>query len=153
MSSVCPNDRIALIEDTLELRCSAPNHLPMRAAGKVTILQCLKSCLRVRPCRIIVGEVRGGEALTLLKALNTGQPGGLATVHSSSALGALTRLERLAAEGTRAARLQELVGEAVDIVLFVSAERDIARYPAGRRVQEVRAVHSFSKGKYQTEVL
>lgn len=156
MTELCPDDRPALIEDNLELRCAAPNSVSLLARDRVTILDCLKACLRLRPDRIIVGEVRGGEALTLLKALGTGQPGGLATVHASSAMGALTRLERLAAEADGAPRLRglrELIGETVQLVVFVAAERDTRRYPAGRRVQEILAVDGFVKGRYKMEVL
>jgi P-type conjugative transfer ATPase TrbB len=153
LTEECPHDRIAMIEDTLELRCCAPNHVPLHATAKVGMLRCLKACLRLRVDRLVVGEVRGAEALTLLKSWNTGHPGGLATVHATSAHGALTRLESLAAEATKTARLRELIGEAVHLIVFVAPERDTQRYPAGRRVQEIVAVHGFSKGKYHSEGL
>ena len=112
------------IEDTTELQCPVKNYLDLRAVGDVTMLDCLRACMRLKPTRIVVGEVRGGEAHTLLKAWNTGHPGGAATVHANDALSGLIRLESLVAEATSAPQ-QTLIAEAVDLVVFVDEESGI----------------------------
>src|SRR3546814_19535265 len=93
------NERVILIEDTRELQCAAPDVVALRTrAGIVAMADLVRSTLRLRPDRIIVGEVRGAEALDMLKAWNTGHPGGIATVPANSALSALYRLEHLVQE-------------------------------------------------------
>ena len=139
MAQVAPQDRILIIEDTLELQCDVRNHVQLKAFGNVTMLDCLKACMRLKPTRIVVGEVRGAEALTLLKSWNTGHPGGVATVHANDAQAGLKRLEALIAEAT-AAPSQTLIAEAVDLVVFIDEE---ARLTAGRKVREVMAVRGF----------
>lgn len=139
MAEVAPQDRILIIEDTLELQCDVRNHVQLKAFGNVTMLDCLKACMRLKPTRIVVGEVRGAEALTLLKSWNTGHPGGVATVHANDAQAGLKRLEALIAEAT-AAPSQTLIAEAVDLVVFIDEE---ARLAAGRKVREVMAVRGF----------
>lgn len=91
-----PNDRVLIIEDTNEIQCQAKNAVIMRTyeKAKVGMKELLRVCLRSRPDRILVGEVRGGEALDLLKAWNTGHPGGLATIHADSPVMGLERLEQ-----------------------------------------------------------
>ena len=92
-------DRVIILEDTVELQCAARDHVPLRTrAGVVSMAELVRSTLRLRPDRVIVGEVRGGEALDLLKAWGPGHPGGVATVHAGSAEGALFRLEQLILE-------------------------------------------------------
>jgi type IV secretion system protein VirB11 len=97
-------DRVVLIEDIAELQCAAADKLEMltkRTEPAVTMTDLVRDTLRLRPDRIIIGEVRDGSALDLLKAWNTGHPGGLATIHANSAAEALTRLEDLIGEVTR----------------------------------------------------
>lgn len=142
-----PNDRVISIEDTTELQCPVKNYLDLRAVGRVTMLDCLRACMRLKPTRIVVGEVRGPEAHTLLKAWNTGHPGGAATVHANDALSGLTRLESLIAEATQAPQ-QQLIAEAVDVVIFVDEE---ASLEAGRKVREVLLVTGYRDGRYQVE--
>src|SRR6185437_1595062 len=85
-------DRIVLIEDTRELQCSAPNLVALRTKdGVASLSDLVRSALRLRPDRIPIGEVRGAEALDLLKAWGTGHPGGVGTLHAGSAIGALRR--------------------------------------------------------------
>jgi len=92
-------DRIVLIEDTRELQCTAPNLVALRTKdGVASLSDLVRSSLRLRPDRIPIGEVRGAEALDLLKAWGTGHPGGIGTIHAGSALGALRRLEQLIQE-------------------------------------------------------
>jgi type IV secretion system protein VirB11 len=80
-----PGHRLVIIEDTPEIQCAAKNAVVMRATDTVDMQRLLKATMRLRPDRIIVGEVRGGEALSLLKAWNTGHPGGVCTVHANYA--------------------------------------------------------------------
>jgi type IV secretion system protein VirB11 len=148
-ATLAPNDRIISIEDTTELQCAAPNYVDLRAVGAVTMLDCLRACLRLKPTRIVVGEVRGPEAHALLKAWNTGHPGGVATVHANDALSGLIRLESLVAEATSAPQ-QKLIAEAVDLVVFIDEEPDL---PAGRKVREVVQVLGHEDGRYVVEFL
>lgn len=93
------DDRVVLIEDTRELQCAAPNLVALRTKDNVASLSDLvRSSLRLRPDRIPIGEVRGSEALDLLKAWGTGHPGGIGTIHAGTALGALRRMEQLIQE-------------------------------------------------------
>jgi len=149
LASLTPNDRVISIEDTTELQCPAENYLDLRAVGNVTMLDCLRACMRLKPTRIIVGEVRGAEAHTLLKAWNTGHPGGLATVHANDALSGLIRLESLVAEAT-AAPQQTLIAEAVDLVIFIDEEASLR---AGRKVRELLFVTGYANGQYVVEHL
>ena len=147
VSKLTPHDRIISIEDTTELQCAVKNYLDLRAVGNVTMLDCLRACMRLKPTRIVVGEVRGGEAHTLLKAWNTGHPGGMATIHANDALSGLFRLESLVAEATSAPQ-QTLIAEAVDLVIFIDEEPDL---PAGRKVRELLLVTGYSNGNYLVE--
>ncbi len=147
LAQLTPHDRVISIEDTTELQCPVKNYLDLRAVGSVTMLECLRACMRLKPTRIVVGEVRGAEAHTLLKAWNTGHPGGAATVHANDALSGLIRLESLVAEATSAPQ-QTLIAEAVDLVVFVDEESSVK---AGRKVREVLLVTGYSNGNYQVE--
>lgn len=143
ISEVTPQHRIIIIEDTQEIQCAQKNKIIMRTSEDVTMNMLLRSSMRSRPDRIIVGEVRGGEALTLIKSWNTGHPGGLATVHANSAVAALTRLEQLMAEATSAS-MKTLIGEAVDIVVFME------RTNTGRKISEMIEVSGTKDGDYIT---
>jgi type IV secretion system protein VirB11 len=147
LSILTPQDRVISIEDTTELQCPVKNYLDLRAVGNVTMLDCLRACMRLKPTRIVVGEVRGTEAHTLLKAWNTGHPGGAATVHADDALKGLIRFESLVAEATNAPQ-QQLIAEAVDLVIFVDEETSLK---AGRKVREVLLVHGHREGRYEVE--
>ena len=127
--------RIVIIEDTREIVCNAPNTVNMLTDPDTDIdmTRLLKLTLRYRPDRIFVGEVRDGAALALLKAWNTGHPGGLATLHANNPQAALTRLDQLCQEvGVPSQML--LIHEAVDLVLQI--QRDPTS-PAGRRITHV----------------
>ena len=147
LAQLTPRDRVISIEDTTELQCPAENYLDLRATGEVTMLDCLRATMRLKPTRIVVGEVRGAEAHTLLKAWNTGHPGGIATVHANDAVSGLIRLESLVAEATNAPQ-QSLIAEAVNVVIFIDEEPDLA---AGRKVREVLLVNGYSGGSYRVE--
>ncbi|MFZ5619330.1 MAG: P-type conjugative transfer ATPase TrbB [Pseudomonadota bacterium] len=135
-------DRIVILEDTRELRCDARDVVALRTSPTVSLEALVRSTMRLRPDRIIVGEVRGGEALDLLKAWNTGHPGGIATVHANSAAAALTRLEQLIGERTTHIPCQ-LIADAIDLVVFIS------RGPGGRRVEEILRVEGFDHNGYR----
>jgi Flp pilus assembly CpaF family ATPase len=147
LAALAPQDRVISIEDTTELQCPVANYLDLRAAGSITMLECLRACMRLKPTRIVVGEVRGAEAHALLKAWNTGHPGGMATLHANDATSGLIRLESLVAEATSAPQ-QTLIAEAVDLVVFIDEAPAI---PGGRKVREVLLVRGYSDGKYSTE--
>ncbi|HVA13766.1 MAG TPA: P-type conjugative transfer ATPase TrbB [Stellaceae bacterium] len=113
------DERVILIEDTRELQCAASDCVALRTkAGVVSMADLVRSTLRLRPDRIIVGEVRGAEALDMLKAWNTGHPGGIATVHANSARAALYRLEQLIQESVVTVP-RRLIAEAIDLVVFI----------------------------------
>ncbi|MES2450726.1 MAG: P-type conjugative transfer ATPase TrbB [Pseudomonadota bacterium] len=120
------DERVILIEDTRELQSPARDTVALRTRpGAVTMGDLVRSTLRLRPDRIIVGEVRGGEALDMLKAWNTGHPGGIATVHANSAASALYRIEQLIQEAVVTVP-RRLVAEAIDMIVFI-AGRGTAR--------------------------
>jgi len=146
------DERVILIEDTRELQCAARDVVALRTrtpagsgAGAVTMADLVRSTLRLRPDRIIVGEVRGREALDMLKAWNTGHPGGIATVHANSAAASLSRLEQLVQEITVTVP-RALIAEAIDVVIFI-AGRGLAR-----RVETVARVAGLcADGSYALE--
>jgi type IV secretion system protein VirB11 len=141
-------ERVILIEDTRELQCAAPDCVALRTKpGVVSLADLVRSTLRLRPDRIIVGEVRGPEALDLLKAWNTGHPGGIATVHANSARAALYRLEQLIQETVMAVP-RRLIAEAIDYVVFIQG-RGLAR-----RVEAIAEVTGLdANGDYQVTEL
>ncbi len=141
--SSAPQDRMVILEDTAEIRCTAENAVALHTSDTVDMARLLKSTMRLRPDRIIVGEVRDGAALTLLKAWNTGHPGGVTTIHSNSTLSALRRLEQLTAEVSQQP-MHAVIGEAVDVVI------SIERAGKSRRVRDVMRVNGFNGSHYQT---
>lgn len=125
--------RILILEDTAELQCAGADVVQLltkRSAPPVTMRDLVQMTLRLRPDRVVVGEVRDAAALEVLKAWNTGHPGGLLTIHANSARDALLRLEDLCMEAGLAAP-QRLIQSAVDVVVFM------ARTPNGRRIVEI----------------
>ncbi|ESY01372.1 conjugal transfer protein TrbB [Mesorhizobium sp. LNJC405B00] len=120
-------DRVVLIEDTRELQCAAPNLVALRTRdGVASLSDLVKSSLRLRPDRIPIGEVRGAEALDLLKAWGTGHPGGIGTIHASSALGALLRLEQLVQEAVVTVP-RALIAETIDVVAILAGRGSARR--------------------------
>ena len=143
MAVLCPEHRLVLIEDTRELQVLSPNYVAYRATELQPPPYCLSTAMRDRPDRVIIGEARGPEALQIIKAWNTGHPGGAATIHANNARAGLTRLEQLCREATEAPQ-QAAIGSAVDIIVF------IAKTPEGRRVKEIIRVHGWDGAKYVT---
>lgn len=139
-----PEDRLVILEDTAEIQCAAQNAVLLHTSDTIDMARLLKSTMRLRPDRIVVGEVRDSAALTLLKAWNTGHPGGVATIHSNTAMSALRRLEQLTAEASQQP-MHEVIGEAVDLVI------SIERTPRGRLVRDIIQVERFINGQYEIE--
>jgi len=144
IATLCAGDRLVAIEDTMELQVTMRNSVLLRTSEQTNIQRLLRATMRLRPDRIVVGEVRGGEALTLLKSWNTGHPGGIATIHANSAEGGLVRLSQLIYEAAEARNLSEstvaaTIREAVDLVVFI--ERSAT--PAGRCVSEMMRIRDY----------
>lgn len=128
------DERVILIEDTRELQSPALDTVALRTrADTVTMGDLVRSTLRLRPDRIIVGEVRGGEALDMLKAWNTGHPGGIATVHANSAASALYRIEQLIQEAVVTVP-RRLIAEAIDMIVFIAGRGTARRIETIARV-------------------
>ncbi len=142
VTDLFPAERIVIFEDTVELQCVAKDYLALRTTPTVTLAQLVKSALRTSPNRIVVGEVRGSEALDLLDAWATGHPGGVATVHASSAEGALLRLDRLA-QRANVPPQHHLVAEAIHLIAVLEGSN------AGRRVADLVRVAGLDRaGRY-----
>ena len=130
-------DRVVLIEDTRELQCTAPNLVALRTNdGVATLSDLVRSSLRLRPDRIPVGEVRGAEALDLLKAWGTGHPGGIGTIHAGTALGALRRLEQLIQEAVITVP-RALIAETINVIAVLAGRG------ADRRLVELALVRGL----------
>ena len=128
-------DRVVIIEDTRELQCAAPNLVSMRTKdGVATLSDLVRSSLRLRPDRIPIGEVRGAEALDLLKAWGTGHPGGVGTIHAGSAIGALRRLEHLIQEAVVTVP-RALIAETIGLVAVLSGRGSARRLAELARVE------------------
>lgn len=136
-------DRVILLEDTVELKCLSDDHVPLRTKpGVASMADLVRSTLRFRPDRIVVGEVRGAEALDLLKAWGTGHPGGIATLHAGSAHGALVRLEQLIQEVVVTVP-RALIAEAVHVIVYIEGRG------GARRVREIVQVMGLDEGGYK----
>ncbi|ETR77828.1 conjugal transfer protein TrbB [Afipia sp. P52-10] len=128
------SDRVVLIEDTRELQCAAPNLVALRTKdGVASLSDLVRSSLRLRPDRIPIGEVRGSEALDLLKAWGTGHPGGIGTIHAGSAIGALRRLEQLIQEAVITVP-RALIAETIDLVAVLAGRGSSRRLAELARV-------------------
>lgn len=140
--------RVVLIEDTRELQCDAPNMVALRSRPDVASLcDLVRSALRLRPDRIPIGEVRGAEALDLIKAWGTGHPGGIGTIHAGSALGALRRLEQLVQE-TVVTVPRSMIAETINLIAVLT------RDSTGRRLTELVAVEGLDQaGDYRLNSL
>jgi type IV secretion system protein VirB11 len=137
-------DRVVLIEDTRELQCAAPNLVALRTKdGVASLADLVRSSLRLRPDRIPIGEVRGAEALDLLKAWGTGHPGGIGTIHAGTARGALRRLEQLIQEAVPVVP-RALIAETIDLIAVLNGRGE------DRRLIELCAVADLAAdGEYR----
>jgi type IV secretion system protein VirB11 len=136
-------ERVLILEDTRELQCAAVDCVSLRTKpGIVSLADLVRSTLRLRPDRIIVGEVRGPEALDMLKAWNTGHPGGVTTVHANCAVSALLRLEQLIQEAVVTVP-RDLIVQAIDVIVFLGGRG------SDRRVETVAEVADLDQhGNY-----
>jgi len=143
-----PAERLVIIEDTGEIQCAAENYVQFHTSPQVSMTALLKTTLRMRPDRILVGEVRGPEALDLLMAWNTGHEGGAATLHANNAEAGLSRLALLISMHPDSPRpIEPLIGDAVHLIVH------IARTPEGRRIESILEVGGFVDGKYRLHSL
>ena len=136
ITDLFPSERLVLLEDTVELQCSAADQLALRTVAGIGLADLVRSTMRASPNRIIVGEVRGVEALDLLDVWATGHGGGVATVHASSAEGALLRLDRLARRANVPPQ-RELIAEAIHLVVVIQGGN------GGRRVTDLARVQGL----------
>ena len=160
VSHYIPHDeRVITIEDSAELQIEGIDNLVRMetrnanasGSGAVTIRDLIKSSLRMRPERIVVGEVRGGEALDMLQAMNTGHDGSLSTGHANSTRDMLSRLETMAlqgAEGLPLEAIRQQIASAVDIIIHLSRLRDKTR-----RTMEISEILGYEEGKIQVNPL
>ena len=137
-------DRVLIIEDTRELQCSSQDCVELltkKTEPVVTMDNLVRHALRLRPDRIIVGEVRGGEALSMIKAWNTGHPGGLATVHANSAEDALSRIEDLIGEVVQNVSRRS-IARSINLVVFIE------RTKSGRIIRSICRVTGYDEQRY-----
>lgn len=144
LSKLCPKDRLLILEDTPELQSNSENTVFFRTndLAKITMQSLTKVCMRYAPKRIIIGEVRDKAALELLKAWNTGHPGGIGTLHANSAEEALMRLEELVEEAGNGEK-RKLIGRAVDLVVFMEKTKDNIRQLS--KIIEVKQFNSVTQ--------
>ena len=154
LSNYIPRDeRVITIEDSAELQITGVDNLVSletrnanaSGAGQITIRDLIKSSLRMRPERIVVGEVRGGEALDMLQAMNTGHDGSLSTGHANSTQDMLSRLETMVLQGAAGLPLEAIrqqIASAVDIIIHLSRLRD-----KSRKTMEITEVVGYEKGQ------
>lgn len=154
ISLLCPHDRIVAIEDTIELQTDIENHVLLRTTESVNMQRLLRATMRLRPDRLIVGEVRGAEAYTLLKSWNSGHPGGVATIHANSAAEGLDKLGHYIYESRDAQNFSpdmigRMIASAVNLILFI--EKTPGDQQPGRLVREICEVKGFAQGSYQLQ--
>lgn len=138
-------ERIVTLEDTPELQCFAPNHLALYArTGLIDMQQLVMQTMRCRPDRIVMGEVRDGSALALIRAWGTGHPGGISTVHANDARQTLTRIEQLILE-VAVSVPRVLIAEAINIIVYIE------RRAGGRIVESVSRVLGVQGDQYELE--
>jgi type IV secretion system protein TrbB len=143
-----PEERFVIIEDTAEIQSNAKNFVQYHTTAMVDMTRLVRIALRMNIKSIIVGEVRGGEALDVLDAWNTGHDGGVCTIHANSSFAGLTRLRSLVTRNKSAPKeIEPLIGEAIQLIVF------IARTTEGRKVKEILRVSGYENGAYLTEKL
>ena len=152
LSEIAPNHRIVILEDQPELQCKSRDKWRMVTmehedqTKAVSMNKLIYITLRLSPSRIIVGEVRDGAALDLLKALNTGHPGGISTIHADSALQGLERLEMLIKEANPNGDFRKLIAKAISVVIsLVYVENGKGGYT--RKVNEIITVQGWNPKK------
>ncbi|MDE2028594.1 MAG: P-type conjugative transfer ATPase TrbB [Candidatus Omnitrophica bacterium] len=141
VAKVHPDDRVVLIEDTQELQCNVEDCVALRSSPLRSMNDLIFDSMRMRPDRIVIGEVRGKEAYSLIKAWNTGHPGGISTLHANSTLSGLLRLEQLILEAGVPA-LPEAVAEAVNLLVFIQKTNKAKK---GRQVTDMLELKGYDK--------
>lgn len=137
-------NRVIIIEDTQELQCETPNKVCLRTTPLVSMRDLIKITMRKTPERIIVGELRDGAALDLLKAWNSGHPGGVSTIHADDCLGGLEKLEQYIEEVSSNAQ-SKLIARSVNLVVT------IAKVEGVRKITEIKEVKGYKNGEYILE--
>lgn len=138
-----PHERLFIIEDTGEIQCQAANCVSYVATMDFSMTQAVRTTMRMKPDRIIVGEVRGPEALDLLLAWNSGHSGGVATLHADNACNGLSKLALYVSQHPQAPKpIEPLIGEAVHVVVHMIAT------PEGRKVREILTIDGYANGQY-----
>src|SRR5580698_10834501 len=143
IAEIHPQDRVILIEDTQELKCNVKDSVTMRSSPLKTMNDLIFDSMRIRPDRIIIGEVRGKEAHSLIKAFNTGHPGGLSTIHANSSQSGLLRLEQLVMEAG-VVPVPEAIAEAVNVLVFIQKTGKVKK---GRQVTSILELNGYDKAK------
>lgn len=141
IAELFPTTRVLIIEDTRELQCPCPNKVELRTSEFADQTLLLRAVLRMRPDRIVVGEVRDRSALALVKCWGTGHPGGVATVHANDAAGGLVRIEQLVQEAG-VVPIPAVIADAINCIV------SIQRTAAGRRIEEICLVQPGTEGRY-----
>lgn len=141
IAAIPKKDRLVILEDTKEIRSSCPNKVSLKTSMYTSMEELFYSTMRLRPDRIIVGEIRGATSLDLLTAWNSGHSGGVSTIHSDSTEGALEQLEQYN-QRKSVDKQQKLIGKAVDLVVVLK------RVNGERKVVEIKEVLGFDEGKY-----
>ena len=145
MVVLSPYERMIIMEDTPEIQCAAENAVLYETSPEVNLSDLVKLTLRMRPDRILIGEIRGGEALSLLESWNTGHPGGVATVHCNSAEDATNRVVTLVSKNKEAPRnIEDMVGQILDVILFIEKDRTTGE----RCVKELVEVVGYEHNKF-----
>jgi type IV secretion system protein VirB11 len=148
MVVIDPSERIVIIEDTGEIQCAADNFVQYHTTLDISMTLLLRTSLRMRPDRLLVGEVRGPEALDLLMAWNTGHEGGAATLHANHARAGLVRMAQLISMHPDAPKhIEPLISEAVQLVIHIARSQD------GRRVEEIVEIQGYEDGHYHTQTV
>jgi type IV secretion system protein VirB11 len=144
ISNQFPNERLIIIEDTGEIQCMSWNNVTLHTTVDISMIDLLKAVLRMRPDRILVGEVRGAETLSLLMAWNTGHPGGVSTFHANTSKAALNALvQRISMNKDAPSPIEPLIGEAVQVIVNIAKTEDKVR-----RIQEIIAIDGYENGQY-----
>ena len=141
IAQIHPQDRVIIIEDTQELKCNVKDSLTMRSSPSRSMNDLIFDSMRIRPDRIIIGEVRGKEAHCLVKAWNTGHPGGVSTIHANSAESGLLRLEQLIMEAG-VTPVPEAIAEAVNLLVFI---QKTTKGKKGRKVSSILQLMGYDK--------
>jgi type IV secretion system protein VirB11 len=149
MARIVKNLRMIVIEDTKEIRCQISNSVMLRTTPRVGMMDLLRATLRMRPDRIVVGEIRGPEILALLNAWNTGHPGGVTTIHADDNYDGLMRMEQMMQQaGVTPDPL--MIARAANIMVWIDKDSEVE---VGRKVRDVALVRGYDMQARQYEIV